>query len=141
MERRNTVTRTEWRWVVVWIIIALIVTSIPYVIGWLRSSPDHVFGGLVLGIEDGYSYLAKMNEGAHGAWLFTLPYTSEPQAGTLIYIHYLLLGKIAAMTRLPLMGVYHLARLIFDALLLVVIYRFIATFSGSRAVRRIAFVL
>ena len=92
MERRNTVTRTEWRWVVVWIIIALIVTSVPYVIGWLRSTPDHVFGGFVIAIEDGNSYLAKMNEGAHGAWLFTLPYTSEPHTPSLFYLFYLLLG-------------------------------------------------
>ena len=36
---------------------------------------------------------------------------------------------------------YHLARLICDAVLLAVIYRFIAAFSGSRAVRRIAFLI
>jgi len=138
MERRGEVSRHEWRWVIVWIVVALIVTSVPYVIGWSRSTPDKVFGGFVIAIEDGYSYLAKMNEGAHGAWLFHLVYTSEPHAGTLIYIHYLLLGKIAALVGLPLIAVYHLARLIFDALLLLITYRFIAMFSGSRAVRRIA---
>ena len=141
MERRNTVTRAEWRWVVVWIIIALIVTSVPYVIGWLRSTPDHVFGGFVIAIEDGNSYLAKMNEGAHGAWLFTLPYTSEPHTPSLFYLFYLLLGKAAALTGSTLAMMYHLARLICDAVLLAVIYRFIAAFSGSRAVRRIAFLI
>jgi hypothetical protein len=141
MERRGEVSRREWRWVIVWIVVALIVTSVPYVIGWSHSTPDKVFGGFVIAIEDGYSYLAKMNEGARGAWLFHLVYTSEPHAGTLIYIHYLLLGKIAALSGLPLIAVYHLARLVFDALLLLVTYRFIAMFSGSRAVRRIAFLL
>src|SRR3989304_4236489 len=118
MERRNTVTRTEWRWVVVWIILALIMTSIPYAIGWLRSSPDRFFGGFVIAIEDGYSYLAKMNEGARGAWLFTLPYTSELHTPTLFYFFHLLLGKAAALTGLTLAMMYHLARLICDTALL-----------------------
>ncbi len=141
MERRGEIARAEWRWVIIWISVALIVTSIPYVIGWLRSTPTRVFGGFVIAIEDGYSYLAKMNEGAHGAWLFTLPYTSEPHTPTLLYIFHLLLGKVAALTGLSLIAVYHLARLICDALLLITVYRFIAMFVASRAVRRIALLL
>src|SRR5450756_288596 len=96
--QRNEVNQTEWRWVVKWIIIALIITSVPYVIGALRSTPDHVFSGFVIAVEDGNLYLAKMNEGAHGAWLFHLPYTSEPHMGTLFHIFYLLLGKLAVIT-------------------------------------------
>jgi hypothetical protein len=53
----------------------------------------------------------------------------------------LLLGKVAAVTGLSLIVTYHLARLVFDALLLIVIYRFLAMFTGARAVRRIAFLL
>ncbi len=141
MERKGAVSRTEWRWVAIWIVIALTITCIPYAIGVLRSNSDHVFGGFVIAIEDGNSYLAKMNEGAHGAWLFHLPYTSEPHTGTIIYIHYLLLGKIAALFRLPLSVVFHLARLICATLLLLMLYRFIAMFVVSRAARRIAFLL
>ncbi|HZY44719.1 MAG TPA: hypothetical protein VFF70_08220, partial [Anaerolineae bacterium] len=134
-------TRTEWRWVLIWISIALIITSLPYAIGLARSTPDKVFGGFVIAIEDGNSYLAKMNEGAHGAWLFHLPYTSEPHTGTFFYLFHLLLGKVSAVTSLAPIIVYHLARLIFGALLLLTIYRFIAMFIASRAARRIAFLL
>jgi hypothetical protein len=141
MIRRNEVTRTEWRWVIVWIVVALIVTSIPYFIGLLRSTPDHVFSGFVIAVEDGFSYLAKMGEGARGLWLFHLPYTSEPHIGTLLYIFHLLLGKVAALSGLAPIVVYQLARLIFGATLLLVVYRFIAMFTASRAVRRIAFLL
>ncbi len=38
MIRRNLVTRTEWRWLIIWIIIVLIMTSMPYVIGVVRST-------------------------------------------------------------------------------------------------------
>ncbi len=141
MIRRNEVTRTEWRWVIAWIVIALIITSIPYVVGALRSTPDHVFSGFVIAVEDGNLYLAKMNEGAHGAWLFHLPYTSEPHMGTLFHVFYLLLGKLAVITTLAPIVVFHLARVIGAALFLFVLYRFIAMFVVSRAARRIAFLL
>ncbi len=138
---RGKVTRSEWRWVLAWILVILIITSVPYLVGWLRSTPNRVFGGFAFAIEDGYSYLANMNEGAKGLWLFQLPYTSEPHTPTIFYIFYLLLGKFSALSRLSTPLVYHLARLICDAILLVVVYRFIALFTAWRPVRRIAFLL
>jgi hypothetical protein len=138
---RNQISRTEWRWVAIWIVVALIVTSVPYVVGWLRSTPDRVFGGFAFAIEDGYSYLSKMKQGADGLWLFQLPYTSEPHTPTVFYLFHLLLGKFSALTGLSTPLVYHLARVLFDALLLVVVYRFLAMFTAWRSVRRIAFLL
>ncbi len=138
---RGKVTRDEWRWVLIWILVVLMVTSVPYVVGWLRSTPDRVFGGFTIAIEDGNSYLAKMQEGARGAWLFHLVYTSEPHTGTIFFIFHLLLGKLATLVNLSLPLMYHIARLVSDAVLLFVTYRFIANFVSSRAVRRIAFLL
>jgi hypothetical protein len=141
MVMRGQITRQEWRWVAIWIAVALIVTSVPYLVGWLRSTPDRVFGGFAFAIEDGYSYLSKMKQGAEGLWLFQLPYTSEPHTPTLFYLFHLLLGKFSALTGLSTPLVYHVARGVFDAILLVVIYRFIAMFTAWRPVRRIAFLL
>ena len=89
-------TRSEWRWVSIWIVVALLVTSVPYLVGWLRSTPDRVFGGFAFAIEDGYSYLSKMKQGAEGLWLFQLPYTSEAHTPTIFYLFYLLLGKLTS---------------------------------------------
>ena len=133
------VTRSEWRWVLAWTIVVLIVTSVPYVVGWLRSTPDLTFGGFAFAIEDGYSYLAKMKQGAEGLWLFQLPYTSEAHTPTIFYLFHLLLGKLSTLAGLSTPLVYHLARLVFDAILLAVIYRFIAMFTAWRPVRRLAF--
>ncbi len=138
---RGKVTRSEWRWVLIWIAVALLVTSVPYLVGWLRSTPDRVFGGFAFAIEDGYSYLSKMKEGADGLWLFQLPYTSEAHTPEIFYLFYLLLGKLSVLTGLSTPLVFHLARLLFDGLLLAVIYRFIAWFTAWRSVRRIAFLL
>jgi hypothetical protein len=135
------VSRPEWRWVIKWIIVALIITSLPYLIGLARSTPERVYGGFAIAIEDGNSYLAKMNEGAHGLWLFHLVYTSEPHTGAVFFLFYFLLGKFAVFAHLPLITVFHLSRLICAGLLLLVLYRFIALFAVSRAVQRIAFLL
>ncbi len=141
MNGRNRIDRSEWRWVAAWIAVALIATSIPYAIGLARSTPDRVFSGAAFAVEDVNSYFAKMRQGASGEWLFHIVYTSEPHDGALFFLFHLLLGKFAAWIGLPLEVTYHLARLIFGALMLSVIYRFIAAFTASTAVRRIAFLL
>ena len=139
--RGGQVGRSEWRWVAMWIVVAAIVTSVAYVFGLARSSPDRVFSGATFAVEDMNSYFAKMREGASGEWLFHIVHTSEPHDGALFFVFHLLLGKFATLTGLPLEVMYHLARLVFGALLLVTLYRFIAVFSGSTAIRRVAFLL
>ncbi len=131
----------EWRWVALVALVVLALTSVPYVAGWAASTPDRVFGGFVLAVEDGNSYLAKMGQGARGAWLFHDVYTPEAHDGGLFFLFYLLLGKLARLSGLSLIVTYHLARLIFGLVLLLVTYRFIAAFTSLRRVRRLAFLL
>jgi hypothetical protein len=133
--------------VLAWSAAALALSCIPYLLGTALSSETRVFGGFVLGVEDQYSYLAKMAEGARGAWLFHIVYTSEPHQGALFFLFHILLGKVAALAaslgHWPLtetmVVVYHVARVAFGALLLLTVYRFIAMFTASLAIRRLAF--
>ncbi|MFN2129968.1 MAG: hypothetical protein ACK2VD_05550 [Anaerolineae bacterium] len=134
------VTRSEWGWVVAWSSVALLLGSVPYLVGAALSGPEARFGGAVYGTADVYSYLAKMRQGAGGAWLFHIPYTPEPHPATAIYLYYLLLGKLAALSGLPLVVTYHLARVVCGALLLAAAYDFLAHYA-SRPIRRIAFLL
>jgi hypothetical protein len=127
-------------------IFALAVTSIPYVIGAVTATENHVFGGFVLALEDCYSYLAKMRQGAEGAWLFHIAYTSEPHMGTFFFPFHLLLGKIAALLPVGdltarMVWVYHAARWVFGLGLLVTVYRFLAEFTEQALVRWIAWIM
>lgn len=154
-DRTNTgqadpvVSRTERRWVLVWTLLVLFLTSIPYLVGWYTAvKTGSTFGGFVVGVDDGTSYLAKMARGARGSWLFQIVYTSEPHKGRLFYLFYTLLGKLVVLlpggdSALPLrlVWLYHLARLFFDALLLATIYRFAAEFIPAAADRRVAWLL
>jgi hypothetical protein len=128
-------------WVLLWTALALFLANVPYLLGALLSTPDRVFGGAVYGVEDVNSYLAKMRQGADGAWLFHIPYTAEPHPGTIIYLFYLLLGKVGSALGLSLELAYHLARLVCGTLLGLAVYRFLAHWTAHRALRRIAFLL
>jgi hypothetical protein len=138
---QKIVTHREWRWVFIVGAGALAITSVPYLLGWSLNTPEQMFGGCVFLVDDCYSYLAKMQRAVRGEWLFQIPYTPEPHAKTLLYTFYLLLGKVAALTSLSSVIVYHLARVIFGLGLLVTVYLFLATFTRRLAVRRLAWLM
>jgi len=140
------VSRQEWRWVLAVGAMVLALTSVPYLLGWALQTDKRLFGGFVYAVEDGYSYLAKMRQGAEGAWLFHIAYTPEPHSGALFFPFHLLLGKLAAL--LPgadlttrMVWTYHSARLVFGTGLLLTVYRFLAAFTSAVALRRLAFLL
>ena len=131
----------EMLWATAWALLGLSLTSLPYLLGYYLSSPDVHFGGFVIAVEDGKSYMAKMGQGARGEWLFHLPYTSEDHDGAILFTFHLLLGKLARLSGLSLVNVYHLARLLCGFLLLWVVYAFISYFVHFVALRRVAFLL
>lgn len=135
------ISHREWRRVILFALIVMLVTALPYLLGALLNTPERVFGGLLIGLEDQYSYLAKMVQGAQGAWLFHLPYTSTPHPGIFLYSFYLLLGKFSVLFGLSHVGLYHIARVVLGFICLLVMYRFIAEFVASPAVRFLALAL
>ena len=139
--QRGRVVLREWLWVLAWALVLMAFTSLPYLWGWHVSSPEWVFSGFMYNVEDGNSYIAKMQQGAGGEWLFHLPYTPEEHDGALIYLHFLLLGKAAHLLSLPSISVYHLARLVLTVLLLAAVYWFVAWFTAHTALRRVATLL
>jgi len=139
LSEQRRVSRHEWRTVLIFALIIMAITTIPYAIGVLSQRNGWQFGGFLFGAEDGNSYLAKMREGANGGWgdwLFHLAYTSERQDGAFLFTPYLLAGKVGGLfadTRNPaLMGVllliFHAARIGFGVLAILVSYRFAALF-------------
>ncbi len=141
MTKRWRVAPNEIGWVLGWSALLLALTSVPYLLGVYLSSPEMHFGGFVYNVEDCNSYIAKMQQGARGAWLFHIVYTSEDHAGGLFFLFHIALGRLAVLAGLSLVVVYHLARLICGLILLFATYFFIAYFVACRALRRIAFLL
>ena len=117
---------------ILWAAVALLWANLPYLVGYASSTPQNQFGGFFIYEQDGYSYYAKMRQGAQGAWEFHLPYTSEDeyQGSGIALMFYLVLGKLAPLSlSYPLL--YHGSRLLSSLLLLIVLARFLARFISD----------
>ncbi|MBL8154609.1 MAG: hypothetical protein JNM70_10530, partial [Anaerolineae bacterium] len=148
--RSVRISRREWRGVFVLAAVLIVLTTLPYLIGWAQQGADWRFSGFLFGVDDGFSYLGKMRLGARGILDFYLFYTPEPHArAALVFLPYILPGwlvgrfvseqdpaLVAALTI-----TFHLMRIVFNGLLIVVLYRFIAVFIRSRRARLLALLL
>jgi hypothetical protein len=137
------ITGGERRWVWVYAILVMLVTTIPYLVGFARQSDTWRFTGFVFGVEDGNSYIAKMLSGAAGSWLFRTPYTTQPQHGVLAFLPYLLLGKLASPPAMheQLVALFHLFRFLAGILEILATYQFLAFFINRTDLRRAGLVL
>jgi hypothetical protein len=136
-----TVYRKEWLWVLAWSVVIVIITYLPYLYGAIISTPENKFSGFVIGLEDGNSYLSKMQQGRSGYWLFRLAYTPEPHQAELFFLFYILLGKVARLTNLPNVLIFHLSRFVTIPLGLLGFYYFAAYFTEQVRIRRFAWLI
>jgi hypothetical protein len=135
------VTIGELRWVVFVALIILAVSCLPYVVGYLATPPNRVFGGFLLDEIDSNTYLAKMQQGARGQWTALLLHTPEDHPALVLYLFYLALGHLAAWLGLPLILVYHVARIVCGLILLVSLYLFLSLFLEEGRTRWVAYLL
>jgi hypothetical protein len=145
-----SITRREWRNVLIFAVILVVITSLPYWLAWGRASSEWSFTGFLFGTEDGASYIGKMRLGARGILDFFLFYTPDPhESAGLLFLPYILPGWIVGRFISPddpalygvLVGVFHLMRIGFSLLLIGVLYRFIAMFIEKPFTRMIALIL
>ena len=135
------VTAREWAWALVFALVVMAFTTLPYLVATASQNSGWRFGGFLLAADDGNSYMANMGEGARGAWLFTLPYSTEPQRGVFLYSFYLLLGRLAGPDHQTLVITYHGARVVFGMALLLAAYLFLAEFLPRIRQRRLGLLL
>jgi hypothetical protein len=135
------VSRTEWRWAASVALAVVVISTLPYAAGYLAQTPGLRFAGAVFDLEDYHSYQGRMWQGYRGAWQFRSLFTPEPHEGIYSQPFYIALGHLARLLGLGLPLTYHLARVVFGFLMLLVVYRFVARFAESLSVRRVAFLL
>lgn len=120
----------NWKFAILFFWVILLI--FPYLIGFLKSDTSVVFGGFLLNPIDGFSYIAKIQQGFHGSWFFQLPYTAEFNGKAILFIFYILLGHIAQIFSLNLIFVFHLFRVLFAVLLFFTLDRFVTLFFDPR---------
>ena len=136
-------SKKERSWVLGFGLLVMIITSIPYIIGYARQGETWQFTGFVFGVEDGNSYIAKMLSSAYGAWLFKTPYTTSFQRGVVAFIPYLALGKLASGSGMheQLLALFHIFRIGGGMLAILAMYDFLSLTIINIELRRFGLVL
>ncbi|MEX2161939.1 MAG: hypothetical protein WD751_08500 [Anaerolineales bacterium] len=133
--------RRERAWVLAFSIGLILLTGLPYVAA--ATQPQMEFTGFIYGVEDGNSYIATMLAGANGDWLFQSPYTTHAQNGALLFLPYLLLGKLVGPNAQhgQLVLLFHVFRSLSLIALCFAAYEFLALFINRLSLRRLGLAL
>ncbi len=88
------ISAAEWRWVIVISGLLVALTIVPYAWALARnqSTSEWQFMGMLTNPKDGATYLAKIEQGREGSWLFQLRHTPQQHDGAVFHTFYLFLG-------------------------------------------------
>jgi hypothetical protein len=120
-------------------LVLAVVTGLPYVYAYAVQPHGQVFMGFFYLGDDANTYLAKMRQGWEGAWSWQNRYTTESSPAAYLFMFWILLGHLAALFNLPLIAVFHLARIAAAFALMGAAWMFITHFVEDRLARRFAF--
>lgn len=136
MEEQRSGGRPAWFWVIT--LLALALSSAPYVFGYLNQPKD---GSLYLGVHWGFDdhavYAAWAKQAQEGKVLFENRFTTDPQPGLTFQAYFLLIGNLAKFTGIPV--AMHIGRVLFGLLFLFALYRLVCRLSQSSFARGVMF--
>ena len=131
--------RAYWRLPLLMGLVLAVVTALPYLYGYAVQPHGQVFLGFFYLGDDANTYLAKMRQGWEGAWSWSNRYTTETSPAAYLFMFWLVLGHLAALLHLPLIVVFHLARIAAAFALMAAAWVFITHFIEDPSARRFAF--
>lgn len=107
------------------LILYSLLIILPVTLAFLPNGTGAVFNGFLANPSDGYSYLAKMEQGRAGAWGYSLAFTVDETRPHFLFEYYIFLGHIAGWLSLPSIFVFHFFRWLNGMLMAVVLRWFI----------------
>lgn len=119
--------------------VLVMLTLVPDALGFTLARPGTAFMGTLMNPEDTNSYLAKMQQGYEGNWLYSIPFTSEPHSAEFLGGFYLALGHFARFSGLSILQTWYVARVAFAFLMFVVACAFIRSYLLNSRTRLIAY--
>ena len=131
----HALQHTEHREALGWGILLALVTTLPYLLGYLGSPAGKYFLGFVLNPADQNTYFMWMTQVASGEVLLRNLYTSIPHDGAMLNLVFLAAGWTGRLLG-SLDLAYQLLRVLAVVLLAWSVWLFVATFTASRERRR-----
>ena len=137
----TSANKSDIRWAV-WVSIGIVALScVPYIIGYALVPAGFSFIGTTFNTDDALVYLSWMRQAADGHFFIRNLFTTEPQVGHGFNIFFLFLGTFARVTHLPLIAVFHLARILSAIGLLLAVYGVSGVWLKETWSRRVALLI
>ncbi|GAB4410266.1 MAG: hypothetical protein Kow00106_04110 [Anaerolineae bacterium] len=136
MLRRESCRTPYWAWGMM--VLFLLAGTVPYAAAWFAAPAGATATGVISNPFDTNSYLANMQQGYQGRWLYVLPYTALANRPIPLFSFYIASGHVARLTGFSLPLVFHLARLACGALFVLAAYHFIARYLERPGERQLA---
>ncbi|KAA3647913.1 MAG: hypothetical protein DWQ07_02695 [Chloroflexi bacterium] len=108
MKLSASLQRKEIVWVLFAIILILLLSSIPYIVGYQLETDTKVFGGAFFDRQDVAVHMASMQAGRQGGWLYHFRFSSEEHQGYPVKMFYILLGQLGRI--IPYRSLYSFRR-------------------------------
>ena len=121
----RSISGREWRFVAAVAMVVLVLTSLPYVYGYVASPPDKHFMGLMLDVPDHGQYLSWWRE-FQTAVLIPNKLTPEPNEPVFFNLLWWVLAQVSRWTGLGYAPVYQVLRWVAGGSFLWAVYRLIA---------------
>ena len=137
---RPVITRQEWRFVWLVIAVVLVLTSLPYLYGFLSTPADKQYMGLMLDVPDHGQYLSWWR-GFQGSPLISNRLTPEPNEPLFFNLLWWSLAQVSRWTGLGYAPVYQILRWIAGGTFLWAVYRLMAHFLPEVRQRRTTLLL
>jgi hypothetical protein len=139
--KRSRIDRAEWVWLAAMSTAILLLSSLPYFVGYRSETGGLLFSGAVVDRMDYSVHLATMHQGERGEWRYRLRFTGEMQQGAFVKSGYIFLGHLARWLRVSLPASYHLGRVFFGLLVCVLVYELAARLFEESVWRRLGWLL
>ncbi len=124
-----SITKKEWQFVVIMSAVIMLITGVPYVLGYLMAPDDMVYNGLhALSPGDIPIYYSYINQVKEGEILVKDLFTSEVQTIGTFNVWWTLVGLMAKIFNLSVIFAFQISRLLMIPIFLMVGYIFISYF-------------
>lgn len=141
MELLKSISRKEWKIVAVLSLFFIVLTIIPYLVGYFNAPQNSMYDGLhALSPGDIPIYYSYINQIKEGNFFPKNLFTSEPQNLGTFNVWWSLVGLVARIFNLSVIFVFQLSRLFMIPIFWIVAYLFLAYIFKNHKKRLVALV-
>jgi hypothetical protein len=126
----------EWRWALALAAVVAVVTTVPYLIAWIRTPPGHVWIGTTHNGTDTSVHWSWIVQARDGSFFLSNLFATEPQSGRFVHLWAWAIGAFSALLHVPYVAVYQASRVVFTFTSVALVYRLAARVTDDVRCRR-----